>query len=286
MYQYKSKVLEGDEKPVDLSHLSKPPPDTSTGGEDEDVKKFWRKLRGEDIAAMEEASDDAPSGPIAPTGDTYRERNISKQSAEATGNKDKHFKKNSALDKAVGNKARDVLNSEQMAERHPRLRNAPVEGGAYTGNIRMNHKPFCDIVRNVQCVRCGEWGHQRGDRECSLLHEVSAATLASQRQMDPLNAMKMDDVAQEKQSLILCKAAMSRLGSSASMAGAMAGGGGQTQKLYSNQSFVESDDEGGESDPEGDFLATLTKTEKKLLLKKLQVCELYYCVNACTRCVA
>jgi CBF1 interacting corepressor len=34
--------------------------------------------------------------------------------------------------------------------------------------VKVTFKPFNKEVRNVRCMRCGEWGHRSGDRECSL----------------------------------------------------------------------------------------------------------------------
>ncbi|CAM9271136.1 unnamed protein product, partial [Ectocarpus fasciculatus] len=204
-----------------------PPPVTASGEDDDDVRQFWLKLKGD--------TSDIWAGP----------KNV--------------VRKQSALEKQLGIRTGEYLNRAQLEERHPRLKNAPVEGGAYTAHIQMNHKPFNDVVRNVKCVRCGEWGHIKGDRECSLLHEVSASDLARQRQEDPLNAMKRDEFLSEKQKLILCKAVQPKR---------MAGLHATTNQ--SADELVESDEE-GESDPEGDFLATLSRREKKLLLRKLKM---------------
>jgi CBF1 interacting corepressor len=52
-------------------------------------------------------------------------------------------------------------------ERFPFLKDAPVEG-EYTNSVKVNFKPMGIRLRNVRCLRCGEWGHQSGDRECAL----------------------------------------------------------------------------------------------------------------------
>lgn len=205
-----------------------PPPVTASGEDDDDVRQFWLKLKGgpaggyEGTASCSEPTTarDQPSAAAADTSDIWAgPKNV--------------VRKQSALEKQLGIRTGEYLNRAQLEERHPRLKNAPVEGGAYTAHIQMNHKPFNDVVRNVKCVRCGEWGHIKGDRECSLLHEVSASDLARQRQEDPLNAMKRDEFLSEKQKLILCKAVQPKR---------MAGLHATTNQ--SADELVESDEEG------------------------------------------
>ena len=38
----------------------------------------------------------------------------------------------------------------------------------YAKDVKLNFRPFNMRVQNVQCLRCGEWGHRSGDRECKL----------------------------------------------------------------------------------------------------------------------
>lgn len=161
-------------------------------GEDEDVKRFWKKLKGDF-----KHEDDAFDVKMAES------REFSSTNATSSS---KTFRTQSALEKQVGKKTGELLNRSELEARHPRLKNAPVEGGAYTAQMHLNHKPFLDVIRNVRCLRCGEWGHALGDRECSLLHEVSAHDLARQRQEDPVNAMRREEVIEQKQRLVLRQA--------------------------------------------------------------------------------
>ncbi|KAL3823365.1 hypothetical protein ACHAXA_008860, partial [Cyclostephanos tholiformis] len=89
------------------------------------------------------------------------------------------------LEKAVGrgiNAGSGVTLAQQM-ERFPMLKGAPrvlpkLGGGGGTGDkesstaegdvVGLNFKPLGQVLRNVKCVKCGEWGHTMGDRECKL----------------------------------------------------------------------------------------------------------------------
>ena len=55
----------------------------------------------------------------------------------------------------------------EQEERFPCLKDAPTEG-SYSKNVKLTHKPLGIEIRNVKCIRCGDWGHQSGDRECPL----------------------------------------------------------------------------------------------------------------------
>ena len=36
---------------------------------------------------------------------------------------------------------------------------------------QVNFKPFNNVVRHVRCMRCEEWGHRSGDRECKRIND-------------------------------------------------------------------------------------------------------------------
>ena len=102
--------------------------------------------------------------------------------------------------------------------------------------------------RNVQCARCGEWGHRSGDRECAL-KDYNPNDYERQRREDPMQAF------------------ISNNNTTTTTSSSRSSSGG-VLKMVTSPAFV---DENGESDPEAEFLASLTRREKALLLKKLQV---------------
>ena len=74
---------------------------------------------------------------------------------------------------------------ERDTERFAILKNAPRQG-AYTNEIAVSHRPFGVELRNVKCRKCGEWGHQAGDRECRLRHELTERDDEKKATDDPL----------------------------------------------------------------------------------------------------
>lgn len=74
----------------------------------------------------------------------------------------------SALEKAVGRKDRGgALTLEEQLARFPQLKNAPMAKGMSSTDVNVSFKPLGAQLRNVRCLACGQWGHSRGDRECS-----------------------------------------------------------------------------------------------------------------------
>lgn len=148
----------------------------------------------------------------------------------------------SALERELGLKQRAAPTYEEQQQRHAFLHNAPIEG-TYAKNMKVKHKPFNAIVRNVMCLRCGEWGHQSGDRECAL-KDHNPQDYVRQMREDPMSHMYRNS---------------------------------SSGNSRQNISSISADD-GYESDPEAQFLASLSKREKKLLLIKLQVLFTYHFV--------
>ncbi|MCL7036971.1 hypothetical protein MKW94_018012 [Papaver nudicaule] len=65
------------------------------------------------------------------------------------------------------------------------LKNAPrLETG-----LPARAKPFGVEVRNVKCARCGTFGHQSGDRECSMKDMITPSEESRLKRDDPLTAI-------------------------------------------------------------------------------------------------
>lgn len=51
-------------------------------------------------------------------------------------------------------------------------------------------KPFGVEIRNVKCLRCGNYGHQSGDRECPLKDAIMPNEESRLKRDDPLTAIQ------------------------------------------------------------------------------------------------
>uniref|UniRef100_A0A7N0V571 Zinc knuckle domain-containing protein n=1 Tax=Kalanchoe fedtschenkoi TaxID=63787 RepID=A0A7N0V571_KALFE len=65
------------------------------------------------------------------------------------------------------------------------LKNAPKMDTGIQGRA----KPFGIEIRNVKCLRCGNFGHQSGDRECPLKDVIMPNEEKRLQRDDPLNAI-------------------------------------------------------------------------------------------------
>ena len=100
-----------------------------------------------------------------PTETTTANINANANTSKSTGGVDTR----SSLEKAVGKRdTNKFLSLEEQVQRFPQLKNAPMVKGMTSSNINVNFKPMGTQFRNIRCLKCGQWGHSRGDRECSL----------------------------------------------------------------------------------------------------------------------
>ena len=126
-------------------------------------------------------------------------------------------------------------------------RHAPRESTA-KNSMDVRDQPFGIAVRNVRCLKCHKWGHINTDRECPLFaastsfSELVKPETTKTNAAELLNAMKEDGLALKK-SLV----------------------GQSFDPSKSNQVMIPV----SEDDPEMAFLKSLSKKEKKKLLKKL-----------------
>ncbi|XP_047972536.1 uncharacterized zinc finger CCHC domain-containing protein At4g19190 [Salvia hispanica] len=65
------------------------------------------------------------------------------------------------------------------------LKNAPKLDTGVAGRA----KPFGVEIRNVKCLRCGNYGHQSGDRECPLKDAIMPNEESRLKRDDPLTAI-------------------------------------------------------------------------------------------------
>ncbi|ETP37815.1 hypothetical protein F442_14402 [Phytophthora nicotianae P10297] len=156
----------------------------------------------------------------------------------------------SKLERYVGRRAEETLTIKDQVERFPILKDAPVEG-KYTETIKVNFNPLGLRLRNVRCIRCGEWGHQSGDRECKL-RDQNPNDATRQRWEDPVT--EINKLKSAKQDLVFRRGALPLE---------------MQETTAQGFEILQSDDEDVEA-AEDAFLATLSTKQKKKLMKKLK----------------
>ena len=132
-------------------------------GDDDAAAAFRSMLAGHQRSGGDGDQDMSQTGPSnALVGSEYDPSADQKKQSALNGDN------RTQLEKAVGR--RDAYNTsltlEEQVARFPSLANAPMQPGMKGDNIKF--KPFCGMIRNVKCIKCGVWGHSKGDRECQL----------------------------------------------------------------------------------------------------------------------
>ena len=157
-----------DRKPA--AEMSAPAGDTSCitqrqPGDDDAAAAFRAMLAGHQRSGGDGDQDMSQTGPSnALVGSEYDPSADQKKPSALTGDN------RTQLEKAVGR--RDAYNTsltlEEQVARFPSLANAPMKPGMKADNVSVSFKPLGAEIRNVKCLKCGVWGHSKGDRECQL----------------------------------------------------------------------------------------------------------------------
>ncbi|GFH45664.1 hypothetical protein CTEN210_02138 [Chaetoceros tenuissimus] len=134
-------------------------------GDDDAAAAFRRMLAGVHEEQEEKESETA--------NDLGSSLIISGSTAEANATEQK--RELTQLEKAVGKRnGMSSLTYEEQISRFPQLKNAPIaikrkgKGEEDDPKTNLNFKPLGAQIRNVRCLACKIWGHQKGDRECKL----------------------------------------------------------------------------------------------------------------------
>ncbi len=77
-----------------------------------------------------------------------------------------------------------------MIEKFPQLAHAPVVAGGVRDLETFKVQPFGLQLRNVRCLRCKQWGHNSGDRECPLRDAPGRMDEVVRSAEDPITAMR------------------------------------------------------------------------------------------------
>jgi CBF1 interacting corepressor len=172
---------------------------------DDDAAAAFREILARGIVPAGESA----SPMMAPSHSAMSREDGSTDAAAANNEARERGDHRTNLEKAVGrgiNAGSGVTLAQQM-ERFPMLKGAPrvLPKGTGTGDkesstgetdvVGLNFKPLGQVLRNVKCVKCGEWGHTMGDRECKLTGwdpfasvAASASALATSRPPPPAAA--------------------------------------------------------------------------------------------------
>jgi CBF1 interacting corepressor len=132
--------------------------------------------------------------------DDPRKEAKERESRIASGEGEEEDEVNEALEKAEAeiheqekNKEKEIgaslprapaRRSDKLDQKFEFLKGAPIIGD-FVNDFDVQHRPFGILLRNVQCTRCGQWGHKLGDRECPL-KDIFSAEDERRRREDPL----------------------------------------------------------------------------------------------------
>ncbi|KAL7467855.1 hypothetical protein ACHAXS_008086 [Conticribra weissflogii] len=178
--RFENELVGGSEKEDDIGNVHC-----------DDAAAAFRNMLARGAAAsddiVENAAAGSTSGAASAGTTTDDQQQLQQQKQQQQGSKDHRTN----LEKIVGrgiNAGSGVTLAQQM-ERFPMLKGAPMvlqkpnsgagkSGGGEDGGdenataganvVGLNFKPLGQVLRNVQCLKCGKWGHARGDRECEL----------------------------------------------------------------------------------------------------------------------
>jgi hypothetical protein len=163
-----SSIIGSDKLSGNLAEVIDGKKSSSGGDEVEKFKSMWKSSNDFSRRTLDHSSHQTPSGlnlfneQVNPSSTTPIEidqnRNQLKRNVSPP-------RPQTALEKLAGVKARSGMSVAEQMERFEVLKNAPVE--SYAKSMKnISFQPLGKVIRNVQCLRCKQWGHEVGDREC------------------------------------------------------------------------------------------------------------------------
>lgn len=171
---------------------------------DDDAAAAFRRM----LAGVHEEQQENDSETVNDLGSSLI---ISGSTAEANATEQK--RELTQLEKAVGKRnGMSSLTYEEQISRFPQLKNAPIaikrkgKGEEDDPKTNLNFKPLGAQIRNVRCLACKIWGHQKGDRECKLsgwdpfssssmnaMSAIPSSSIMPDSKQRPVNGDKHDD---------------------------------------------------------------------------------------------
>ena len=234
--------------------------------EDEAVRAFKRKLIGGTPYRKAMVRDSEPRSRQAEEPRQRAQQDGKPSKAELRERKAAEASQ-SALERQVGRRLSANPSLAEQIERFPMLKDAPRVRGLTGTSTAVQFAPLGKVIRNVRCMRCAEWGHQSGDRECALRSALPEADAVRASHEDPMAGLLRG--ARSKQH--------TRGASEGGASGARGDGAGDTVDRAAGEAAAGCGGDGGgsggggeSSDPEGEFLASLSRRDKKLLLRQLR----------------
>ena len=92
------------------------------------------------------------------------------------------------LEKEAGKSRAPGLSVQELKHRFPFLKNAPME--VFASNVQVAFHPLGKEIKNIQCIKCKQWGHEVGNKECPLFNVLRPIDEQRLLREDPMTAMQ------------------------------------------------------------------------------------------------